>query len=132
MWRASGAHEKLLSLAFQALQDITYLVPFSEDSRASSSHSQLSNPFSALSLSFPMYTMGPVPHPQFLPSLCYLSAGNSVILNVVSLENQRLALFWLLWRLLMLVLGMGGMVVPLPLFQGLLPGLEEPWTRGTS
>lgn len=50
-------------------------------------------------------TLGP---PQFLPSLRYLSAGSSVILNVVSLENQRLMSFRLLWLLLVLVLGRGG------------------------
>lgn len=54
-----------------------------------------------------------------------------MILNIVSLGNQRLVFFRLLWLLLVLVLGVGGMVVPLPLFQGLLPGSEEPWTRAT-
>lgn len=54
-----------------------------------------------------------------------------MILNVVSLENQRLMSFRWLWLLLVQALGGGGTVGARPPFHGFLPGLE-PWTRGTS
>lgn len=61
-----------------------------------------------------------------------MSAGSRVILNVVSLENQRLTFFRLPWLLLVPVLGMGwtGPAVAQPVSRA-SPWLEEPWTRGT-
>lgn len=87
-----------------------------------------------------MGTMGSVPHllphprvsrqlqatlgpPQFCPSLRYLNARSSVILNVVSLENQRLVSFRLLWLLLVRVLGMGGPWLLAPVSRA------SPWVR---
>lgn len=53
-----------------------------------------------------------------------------MILNVVSLENQRLTCFRLPCLLLVLALRLGQARVAQPLFQGPLPGLEEAWTGG--
>lgn len=78
------------------------------------------SPFSCMSLSFAICTVGQAPQPPrvrgglqatlgpptVLPSPRFLSVGSSVTLYVVSLENQRLTFFRLPWLLLVLLLGL--------------------------
>lgn len=64
-------------------------------------------------------TSGHLRPPQLLAQPCHLSAGSSVILNVVSLENQRLTCFRLPCLLVVLALKLGQARVAQPLFQGL-------------
>lgn len=104
----------------------TFLGPFSVDPCSLSSHRQLSKPL--LSEHNGPQSFRASRPPQGLPNFLqprYLSAGSGVILNVVSLENQRLTCF-----LAALPAGAGpevgpGLGVAQPLFQGPLPGLER-------
>ena len=114
MWRVLGLGGRgegieSPSLVLDAL-GCTFLGPYSEDPCTPSSHPQLSEPLLPVHPGAPRVSReleATVEPPQFLPSRCHLSAGSSVILSVVRLENQRLAFFRLPCLLLVLTLGWG-------------------------